>query len=485
MENGKNLKQMVLSSLFWKLMERSGVQGVQFLVQIVLARILFPEDYGLIAIVTIFILLANVFIESSFNTALIQKKGADELDFSSVFYLNLAISILLYVILFFSAPYIALFYNEPQLILVIKVLSLTLLFGSLYSVQNAFVAKKMLFKNLFLSSFGAIITSGIVGISGAYLGWGLWALVAQQLTYKIMVTSILWFTVRWRPRLLFSFIRIKRLFSFGWKILLSALLITISQNIIGLIIGKISNPAMLGFYNRGKQFPELFVHNINGSIQSVLFPALASEQDNPERVKGLLRRSLITSSFVVFPMMVLLFSIAEPLIILLLTDKWLPAVPFLQIFCVIYALMPIHTVNLQAINALGKSDIYLKLEIIKKTLEFIVLLITIEYGIYAIVLGQLLISVIATFINAYPTAKLLNYGFREQLVDIVKNLLLALVMGGVLFLIKFNEINPLMSITLQVFLGIIVYISLAYLFKIDSLTYLVKTIKQRKTLRSV
>ena len=335
-------------------MERGGTQGIQFIVQIVLARLLLPEDFGLIAIVTIFILLANVFVQSGFNTALIQKKDADDEDFSSVFYLSLFVAGLLYVVLFLTSPFISVFYRSPQLILILRVLSVTLFFGAFNSIQNAYVARNMMFKKLFFSSLGAIIISGTVGIATAYLGWGVWALVAQQLTNQLAVTLILWFTVKWRPKLLFSIEKVKVLFSFGWKLLASSLINTLYMEIRSLIIGKIYIPAMLGFYDRGQQIPKVIVSNIDGAIQSVMLPALASQQDDKKRVKAMMRRAIMTSSFIMFPMMVGLAVVAEPVVKIILTDKWLPAVPFLQIFCASYSLWPIHTANLQAINALGR-----------------------------------------------------------------------------------------------------------------------------------
>jgi O-antigen/teichoic acid export membrane protein len=475
--NNEVNKSKILSSLFWKLMERGGTQGIQFIVQIVLARLLIPEDYGIIALVTIFIIIANVFVQSGFNTALIQKKDANEADFSSVFYLSLFVASLLYVILFFAAPIIAAFYDKPQLILVLRVLSVTLFFGAFNSIQNAVIARKMQFKKLFFSSLGAIVVSGTVGIVMAYAGFGVWALVAQQITNQLLITMILWFTVKWRPRLLFSFERVKGLFSYGWKLLVSALIDTLYMNLRSLIIGKMYNAEMLGFYNRGEQFPALIVTNINGSIQSVMFPALASQQDNRQRVKDMVRRSIVTSSFILFPMMVGLAVIAEPLVKILLTEKWLPCVPFLQISCVSYALWPIHTANLQAINALGRSDIFLKLEIIKKILGLAILGVTVFYGVYAIALGGIVSGLIATIINSYPNAKLLNYSYKEQWKDMMPSLLLSLFMGAMIYSVQLFGMIVWQTLIVQGFVGIILYVGMAKIFKLECFTYLLLTCK--------
>lgn len=477
MEN-QNTKSNILSSLFWKLMERGGTQGIQFIVQIVLARLLSPEEYGIIAIVMVFILLANVFVESGFNTALIQKKDADEVDFSSVLYLSLGVASILYGIIFITAPFIASFYDQPILVKVLRVLSITLFIGAFNSIQNAFVARNMLFKKLFASSLGAVTISGIVGVIAAYSGLGVWALVAQQLTNQLMIAILLWFTVKWRPHLLFSFKRVKVLFSYSSKLLASALIDTLYRELRTLIIGKMYTPLMLGYYNRGKQFPQLIVSNINGSIQSVMLPALSSHQDNRKRVKEMMRRAIVSSSFLIFPMMVGMAVVAEPLVEIVLTDKWLPAVPFLQIACFTFALWPIHTANLQAINAMGRSDIFLRLEIIKKIMGLIILGISLPFGVYAIALGGVFSGLIGTFINAYPNKELLNYSYKEQWLDIMPSLLISLIMGGIVYLFNFLSFPAWQVLILQIVSGGIIYILLAKIFKIESFTYLVETMKQ-------
>lgn len=471
-------KFKVLTSLFWKLLERGGMQGIQFIVMIVLARILLPEDFGLIILVTVFISIAGIITQGGFNQALIQKKKIDEVDLSSVFYLNLVITALLYVVLFFSAPYIASFFEQPQLKNILRILAITLFFYSFSAIQNTIISREFQFKKLFTSTLTASIISGIVGIAMAYTNYGIWALVGFQLTNQFLVTIILWFTIKWRPKLLFSFKRIKRLFSFGWKLLVASLIDSIDANIRGLLIGKMFNPAILGFYNRGEQFPNLLVNNINGSIQAVMFPTLSSHQDDPNRVKEMVRRAIVTSSFIIFPMMVGLAVIAEPLVLLLLTEKWLPAVPFIQIFCVGYALWPIHTANLQAINALGRSDIFLKLEIIKKIISVLVLVVSIPFGVYAVALSVVAGGILASFINAFPNLKLLNYSIREQWRDIVPSLLISIVMGVVIYTIHWLQMPAMLTIIAQVFVGAILYIGLAALFRLECFSYLLITIKE-------
>jgi O-antigen/teichoic acid export membrane protein len=475
------IKSKVIISLFWKLMERVGTQGIQFIVQIVLARLLLPEEYGTIAIIAIFISFANVFVQYGFNTELIQKKNADDVDFSSVFYMSLFVAGVFYFVLFFTAPFIAEFYQNQDLIPLLRVLAITLFIGGLNSIQNAVVARKLEFRKLFFSSLGAMLVSGLVGILMAYNGYGTWALVAQQLSNQMTIAIILWFTVKWRPLLLFSMVRLKELFSFGWKLLVSALINILYMDSQSLIIAKIYSPTMLGYFNRGQQFPALIVSNINGSIQSVMFPALSLQQENLQRVKEMVRRAIITSSFLIFPMMVGLAVIAEPLIRILLTDKWLPCVPFLQISCAAYALLPIHTANLQAINALGRSDIFLKLEIVKNVVGLIILGISLFFGIYAIALGMFISSLTSSFINAYPNKKLLNYSYLQQIKDIFPSLSLALIMGALIYCISWFNLNPLLTLTFQISAGSLLYFGMAKIFKFESFAYIIITIKQMLT----
>jgi teichuronic acid exporter len=424
----------------------------------------------------IFINIASVFVQSGLNTSLIQKKVVDSVDYSSVFYLSFGIASVLYIVLFLFAPSIASFYDNLGLIPVLRVLALTLFPGAFNSIQNAIVSRTMQFRRLFYSSVGAGFVSGIVGIALAYKGYGIWALVFQQLTNQVCVTIILWFTVKWRPTPQFSLERVKDHFSFGWKLLVSSLIDTTYRDLRSLIIGKVYTPAMLGYYNRGQQFPQLFITNINGSIQAVMLPALAAQQDYAERVKSMMRRSIVTSSFIVFPMMVGLAVVAEPLVVLLLTDKWLPAVPFLQIFCFSYSLWPIHTANLQAINAMGRSDIFLKLEIIKKIMGLTILFISLPYGVYYLALSSVVSGIISSFINAYPNKKLLNYGYGEQVKDILPSLLLSLVMGVIVYLFSYFGFSPLVTMVLQILAGVVIYVLLALLFRLECFHYLINTI---------
>lgn len=470
-------KKKVISSLIWKFLERGGVQGVQFGLSIVLARLVSPSDYGMVAILLVFIQIANVFIQSGFNTALIQKKDADELDFSSVFYLSLVVAFLLYFLLFFVSPFIAEYYSQPSLTPLLRVISISLFFGAINSVQSAYVSKTMQFKRFFFSSMGAVLGSGILGIFLAFNGYGVWALVFQQLSNIIITCFILWFTVKWRPSLMFSIKRVKSLFSFGWKLLCSALLDTVFRNIYNLIIGRVYSSEQLGVFNRGQQFPQVIATNLDGAIQSVMLPMLSANNDKVDEVKKITRRSISMSAYILMPCMFGLAAIAKPLVEMLLTEKWLPCVPFLQLACISYALYPIHTANLTGINALGRSDIFLKLEILKKILTVINLVITIPLGISAMAIGQVIQGVISTFINAYPNKKLMNYSYLEQIKDLFPSYGISIIMGMLVWSMNFLSFNIYVLLPMQIVVGFTVYFVLSKLLKLNSYLYLINTIK--------
>lgn len=473
----KHDKKTIISSLIWKLLERTGSQGVQFIVQVILARILLPEDFGTIAIVSIFILFANVFVQGGLNTALIQKKNTDEVDFSSSFYLSLIISSLLYIILYVAAPFIAQFYKMDELTGIFRVLGIILFFGSINSIQNALIAKTMQFKKQFISTFGAFLLSGVISIILAIKGFGIWALVIQQILSQLFITIIYFKIVKWRPKLVFSMSRIKVLWDFGWKVLASNLMDTLFDDIRSLIIGKSYSASMLGYYNRGRQIPSVIVNNINGSIQSVMLPALSQNQNNLKSVKSMLRRSISTSSFLIFPIMLGIIASSKSIIIVLLTEKWLPAVPFLQIFAMTYIFRPIQTTNLQAVIAVGRSDLSLKLQIYKNLLGILFLLLTVQSGVFYIALGGMASTVVSTFLNMYPNKKLINYTYKEQLGDIIPSFLVSSLMCIVVYSINYLKLNAILTLFAQIVTGIFIYYILARIFKMKELEYIKATFK--------
>lgn len=470
----------VISNFLWRFAERCGAQLVTFIVSIVLARILSPNDYGTIALVTVFITILQVFIDSGLSTALIQKKDADDLDFSSVFYFNLVVCIILYLLMFYSAPYIAKFYNDLSLTPIIRVISLTLIISGVKGVQQSYVSRNMLFKRFFFSTLGGTIFSAVLGVAMAYAGFGVWAIVFQQLSNNTIDTLILWITVKWRPVKKFSWSRLKNLLSFGWKLLASSLLDTVYNNLRNMIIGKLYTPADLAFYNQGDKFPKLIVTNINTSIDSVLLPTMSNEQDNPVRVKEMTRRAIKTSTYIMAPLMIGLAFCAEPIVRLVLTDKWLPCVPYLRIFCVTYLFWPIHTANLNAINSMGRSDLFLKLEVLKKIIGMILLLSTMWFGVMAMAYSLLISSFTSQLINTWPNRYLLKYKYEDQIADILPNLLIALIMGVIVYLIGFLNISLLLSLVLQIVSGGIIYLILSIITKNDSFTYLINILKNRK-----
>lgn len=476
--NNQTKKSLIISGLFWRYGERTCAQGVQFIVSIILARLLSPREYGYIGLIIAFIGIGNVFVQSGLGNALIQNKNVNEKDYSSVFFTSIIIGIILFVNMQFLAPAISYFYDEPKLINPIRVLSFMFILAGINTVQQAYVSKKMIFRKFFFSTVLGTIISAIVGICLAYKGFGIWALVWQQLINQVVGTIVLWVIVDWRPILYFSVSRVKRLFTFGGNLLLSSLIDTIYNNMYTFVLGKAYKPDIVGYYNRGKNIPNLIITNINTSIQSVLFPAISREQGDPQKVKRIVRRSIITSTFLIFPCMAGLIATAKSLTIILLTEKWLPSVPFLQFSCFTYAFWPIHTANLQAISAIGRSDIYLKLEITKKVIGVLILIITLPLGIYPMMFGTCITTIIASFLNAHPNAKLLNYNYFEQIKDILPSLMLSLTMMIIVSSINYLGWNSLVTLVTQIILGAIIYISGAKLFKFECFNYILSTARQ-------
>lgn len=471
MNNGE-LRQKTLGGLIWKFAESVGNQLVSFIVSMVLARLLMPEEYGVISIVTVFITICNVFVNSGLGTALIQKKDADSLDFSTVFYTSFAISLLLYAAMFFAAPWIAVFYKMPILTPVIRVMSLRFVIASANTIQRSYVSKNMQFRKLFFATLGGTVFSGAVGVVLAIKGFGVWALVAQYLLHALAETVVLFIVVSWRPRIMFSLRRLKGLFSFGWKLLVSSLLDTLYNNLRSLIIGKKYSSADLAFYNKGKQFPELVSSNVITTIDSVLFPVIAMKQDDKSAVKQMTRRFIKSATYIMMPLMIGLACVAEPMVRLLLTEKWLFCVPYIQIYCVVGFLQPIQTANMQAIKAMGRSDILLKLEIIKKSFGTVLLLAAMPFGVLILAGSNMLYSTVVLILNTSPNRKLMGYTLWEQIVDVLPNLMIALVMGVAVYALKFLPIHDLFILILQISSGVIIYVLESVLFKNDSFVYI-------------
>lgn len=462
----------IFSNFIWRFAERSGAQLVTFVVSIVLARILSPEDYGTISLVTVFTAIMQVFVDSGLSTALIQKKDADDLDYSSVFYFNFMVCIFLYIVMFCVAPLIAAFYNLPELVSIVRVISLTIVISGVKGVQQSYVSRNMVFKRFFYSTLGGTIFSAFLGIAMAYAGFGVWAIVAQQLSNAFIDTLILWITVKWRPKWMFSWTRLKSLLSYGWKLLCSALLDTVYNNLRSLIIGKVYSSSDLAYYNEGRKFPVLIVTNINVSIDSVLLPAMSKEQEHKERIKIMTRRSIMTSCYIMAPLMIGLACCAKNIVTLILTEKWLPCVFFLQIFCIIYMFYPIHTANLNAIKAMGKSDLFLKLEICKKIVGLVLLFLTVFISVKATTYSLLVSTFLSMIINSWPNKKLLQYSFLEQMKDIIPSILLAVGMGICVLLIGLLKLPVLILLMLQILCGGAVYLLGSAVLRLEPFVYL-------------
>lgn len=466
-----------INNFIWRFAERCGAQLVTFIVSIVLARILTPEDYGVVALATVFTSILQVFVDSGLGTALIQKKNADDLDFSSVFYFNFVVCIVLYIIMFFTAPFISVFYNDSSLTSIVRVASLTIVISGVKGIQQAYVSRNMLFKRFFFATLGGTIFSAFIGIGLAYAGFGVWAIVVQQLSNTAIDTLILWITVKWRPKKMFSIKRLKELLNFGWKLLVSSLFNTVYNNLRNLIIGKYYSSADLAYYNQGDKFPNLIVTNINSSIDSVLLPTLSSAQDEKNRVKSMTRRAIKTSTYIMAPLMMGLAFCATPIVRLILTEKWMPCVPYLQIFCITYMFWPIHTANLNAINAMGRSDYFLKLEIVKKAIGMLLLLSTMHFGVMVMAYSLLITTVTSMIINSWPNKNLLGYSLKEQIIDIFPGIFLALLMGLAISLVRLLALPDIVTLAFQIPLGAVIYIGLSYVFKIEPFEYLLNMVK--------
>lgn len=464
-------RQKIFSNLIWRFLERTGAQLVGFIVAIVLARLLTPEDYGTIALITVFTTILNVFVDSGLGAALVQKKDADNIDFSTVFYTNIVFCIMLYTLMFFASPYIARFYNKPELTFVIRVLSITILLSGVKNIQNSYVSKTLQFKKFFFATLFGTVIAAVVGIWMAYHGFGVWALVAQQLMNLSIDTIILWVTVHWHPDFVFSFSRLKGLFSYGWKLLVSALLDTAYNNLRQLVIGKKYTSEDLAFYNKGNLFPFAIVSNIDTAINNVMLPVMSQEQNNKDRIKQMTRRAIKTSTYCISPLLMGLASCAPSVVHLLLTDKWQFCVPFMRIFCITYMFWPVHTTNLTAISALGRSDLFLKLEIIKKIMGLIVLVSTMWFGVMVMAYSLLLADFLCQIINSWPNRKLINYNYFEQIKDIFPGIGSAVLMGVFISLINFLQISAWQKLAIQIPSGVIVFICFSKLFRIDSYDY--------------
>ena len=475
----ESLKSATISSLIWKLFEKGGRAVVELAVQIVMARILAPEEFGALAIMLVFINLGNVIVQSGLNTSLVQSDCIDNYDLSTVFWLSFGASAVLFVAVFIAAPAIGRFYAMPHIVWQLRVLGLLLLVTAFNSVQVATVQRELQLRKVFNATAAAVIMSGVVGIASAKAGAGLWALVLQQLIYQFANCFVLGFQVRWLPQFVFDGKKARKHFNFGWKLLFSGLLDTGYQSLSDLLIGKQFSATSLGLVSQGKKYPQAIGSLLDGAIQPVMLSAVSRVQEDPIKVKRLVRRALKTSTFLIVPSMAFFAITAKPIVGILLGAKWLPCVPFLQMYCFIYALLPIHTTNLQALNGMGRSDLFLKLELIKKAygICFILFAAFVMRDVYLMVAMYMITGVISTFVNAYPNKRVIGYSYSEQLRDIAPAFVVSAIAGGLALFCGSFVASPGLQIFVDVAVMAITYFGIAGIFKLEAFEYLINTVR--------
>jgi len=461
-----SLKQKTINGMLWSISERFSLQGVQLVVSIILARLLEPSQFGLIGMLSLFMAIAQSILDSGFGSALIQKKNANNIDNCSIFYFNIFIGTLLTLLLVGLSPSIAGFYDQPILIPLTRFLSLNIIINGFGLVQSTLLSKQMNFKAQLKIHLISVIISGCVGIGLAYLGWGVWSLAIQSVLNTLIKTGLLWIFSSWKPRLLFSFNSLGSMFSFGSKMLLSGLLNTLFKNIYLAIIGKLFSATELGYYTRASSMEQTAVSATSSSLGKVMFPAMVPLQDDNTRLRKAYRKTIGVSLFFHFPLMFGLIGIADPLIRFLMTDKWAPSIPYFQLLCISGLFYPLHVLNLNILQVKGRSDLLLRLEIIKKVFTVLAILITYRWGVTGLIYGQIVSSAIAYFLNSFYSGRLVNYPMIDQIRDILPSVITAGIMGGILILI--NQIvstTLILQITLLILIGLIVYALLNLMIK--------------------
>lgn len=475
----ESLKYKTIKGFIWSAVERFSVQGVQFLIMIVMARLLSPKDYGLVGMLTVFIAVSQSLIDSGFSQALIRKQNRQEIDNSTVFYFNVVVGLLLYGVLFIMAPFVADFYDAPELVNLMRIICISILFNSFAVVQRALLTIRIDFKTQAKASFTAAILSGIVGISMAYAGYGYWSIVVQQLTDLGINTLLLWSLTQWRPKWVYSWHSFCELFTFGSKLMCSGLLDVVYRNMYLLVIGKFFNASSLGYYTRAHQFAAFPSSNLTGILQRVTYPVLCQIQDDDERLALIYRRFLRISAFLIFPLLMGLSALSKPLVLLLLKEQWLFAATLLQIICFSMMWYPIHAINLNLLQVKGRSDLFLKLEIVKKMVAVLVLCVTVPMGLVPMCVGQIMTSVICLVINTHYTGKLIQVGFLRQMRDLFPILLLSISMWIVIYFFSTILLNNLIQLFVGVMVGTIYYMAVSYLFRFPELDELLTIIYRR------
>lgn len=460
----ESLKNKSVRGLFWNLLDRTSIQIVQLVISIVLARLLVPEDYGIVGLSYIVIAFAGCLLNTGLGSALIQRKEVGELEYSTFFWAEAILRIVVYVAVFFSCPMAAAFYDKPILTPIIRLLSISILLDLFCGVQRVQLARVLDFKTTCWIGVVACTISGTLAVFAAWRGAGLWALVMQNLLSTLIGTMLLIIIAPWRPHLIFSWQRFKEMFNFGYKLLFSGVLDTAYNNIYGMIIGKSFSVATLGLFSKGQHLPQMLVNSVNGPIGNVSFPLLSSLQGDPQKYRAVFRRGLLSSIFFVSPCLFGLAAVAKPLIILLYGDKWLGAVPFMQILAVSFITWPIHTLNLNAINALGRTDIFLKLEVIKKIMGISIVFIALPFGLWVFIWSNLLSSLISIIINTWPMKRLIGYSVLQQLKDMGGILLAGLIMFAGVQLLGMLKIQVYLLLPVQILSGALLYSLAVWIF---------------------
>ena len=470
----------VVSSLIYKFSERLLVKGLGLIISIILARLLSPTEFGQIALIMVFINLSIVLIDSGLNTALVQEKNKTNEDYSTVFYISFAIASIVIVILWLCAPYIGKYYNDDAIVLPLRVYSFSLLVHAGNAVLIAKMQREMRFKQMMWCNLTVSIISGTAGVAMAYAGLGIWALVNYYFFSALLLFILLSLVTRWHPIWIFSITRAKTLFSYGWKMLVSGFLCSIYNDIRALIIGKVYSPADLGYYNRGQQFPDIISHTIDNAIQSVMFPVMAKEQDDMSKIRMTLRRTISMGALIIMPLMFGLAAVAHPFIELLLTAKWLPCVVYMQCICIGCASLPMVSSCLVAIKAIGRSDVYMKLELVRRIAMLIVLMISVFCfnSVLAIAVGYAISSWIDFVIISLVTKRLVGYGLFEQFADIWKVVIISVMMSCLVYAIGSLHLANIFVLSIQIVAGVVVYGALCYVFRIEGLSILLNKIRK-------
>ncbi len=477
-----DLKQKTISGLFWSAIDSFAVQGVTFVVGIILARLLTPREFGLIGMITIFTAISASFVNSGFTNALIRKKDCTQADYSTVFYYNMAMGLFFYLILFFSAVAISNFFNEPELKWIVRVIGLGLIIQSVTIIQNTTLTKRIDFKLLARIAVLSGILSGAIGIIMAYNGFGVWSLVARTLAGKFFNSVFLWIWNRWRPSLIFSKESFKELFAFGSKLMVSGLIDTAYRNIYNLVIGKFFSAQQLGFYTRADMFKNLPSQNLTSVMSRVTYPVLAQMQDNKQMLKAGYKKMIKSIMLISFVLLAGMAAVAEPMVLTLIGQQWRPSIVYLQLLCFVGAIYPLHALNLNMLQVQGRSDLFLKLEIIKKMIAIPAIIIGIIWGIKVMILGMWVINLIAYYLNSYYSGRHINYPMREQIADIFPSFLLALFVGAMVFIAGWlMPFDNLAKLILQILIGAIISIGLSETLKLDAYFYIKHIVLEKLT----